>query len=133
MAAAAPKGKAPVDEAELKQWRNEEQAKERSKREREKAEALHTLKDRLQDDIRTIYLHEEPALLAAIRRGERTEARRIINRVLTAIYAVGLARTELLKSLALELVVMMSRAAVQAGGDPAATEAPGAIRRYRRV
>jgi cytochrome b6-f complex iron-sulfur subunit len=38
MAAAAPKGKAPVDEAELKRWRNEEQAKERSKREREKAE-----------------------------------------------------------------------------------------------
>src|SRR5215471_3250908 len=38
MAAAAPKGKAPVDEAELKKWRNEEQAKERSKREREKAE-----------------------------------------------------------------------------------------------
>ncbi len=38
MAAAASKGKAPVDEAELKRWRNEEQAKERSKREREKAE-----------------------------------------------------------------------------------------------
>ncbi|HZL45310.1 MAG TPA: helix-turn-helix domain-containing protein [Opitutaceae bacterium] len=90
-----------------------------ARREREKAEALHTLKDRLHDDIRSIYLHEEPALLAAIRRGERTEARRIINRVLTAIYAVGQAHTELLKSLALELVVMMTRAAVQAGGDPA--------------
>src|SRR5260370_12906396 len=38
MAAAAPKGKATVDEAELKRWRNEEQAKERSKREGEKAE-----------------------------------------------------------------------------------------------
>ena len=90
-----------------------------ARREREKAEALHTLKDRLHDDIRSIYLHEEPALLAAIRRGERTEARRIINRVLTAIYAVGQAHTNLLKSLALELVVMMTRAAVQAGGDPA--------------
>ncbi len=89
-----------------------------ARREREKAEALHTLKDRLHDDIRNIYLHEEPALLAAIRRGERTEARRIINRVLTAIYAVGQAHTELLKSLALELIVMMTRAAVQAGGDP---------------
>ncbi|MFA5056743.1 MAG: helix-turn-helix domain-containing protein [Opitutaceae bacterium] len=90
-----------------------------ARREREKAEALHALKDHLQDDIRSTYLHEEPALLAAIRRGERTEARRIINRVLTAIYAVGQSNTELLKSLALELVVMMTRAAVQAGGDPA--------------
>ena len=90
-----------------------------ARREREKAEALHGLKDQLYDDIRSIYLHEEPALLAAIRRGERTEARLIINRVLTAIYALGQEHTELLKSLALELVVMMARAAVQAGGDPA--------------
>jgi len=90
-----------------------------ARRERDKAEAIHDLKDRLYDDIRSTYLHEEPALLAAIRRGERTEARRIINRVLTAIYAVGQADTKLLKSLALELVVMMARAAVEAGGDPA--------------
>jgi AraC-like DNA-binding protein len=88
-------------------------------RERERAEAIHELKTRFHDDIRSTYLHEEPALLAAIRRGERTEARRILNRVLVAIYAVGGSDTNLLKSLALELVVMMTRAAVQAGGDPA--------------
>lgn len=87
-------------------------------REREKAEAMHALKDRLHDDIRSTYLHEEPALLAAIRRGERTEARRILNRVLVGIYAAGGSHTALLKSLALELVVMMTRAAVQAGGNP---------------
>lgn len=87
--------------------------------ESERAEALHALKGRLHDDIRSTYLHEEPALLAAIRRGERTEARRILNRVLTAIYSIGGSSTALLKSLALELVVMMTRAAVQAGGDPA--------------
>ncbi|MSU25278.1 MAG: AraC family transcriptional regulator [Opitutus sp.] len=89
-----------------------------AEREREKAEALHALKDRVHDDIRSTYLREEPALLAAIRRGERTEARRILNRVLTAIYAAGGSHTALLKSLALELVVMMTRAAVQAGGHP---------------
>jgi len=88
-------------------------------RERDRAEAIHELKDRFRDDIRSTYLHEEPALLAAIRRGERTEARRIINRVLVGIYAVGGNDTNLLKSLALELIVMMTRAAVQAGGDPA--------------
>ena len=87
--------------------------------ERDRAEAIHLLKDRFHDDIRSTYLHEEPALLAAIRRGERTEARHIINRVLVGIYAVGGGDTNLLKSLALELVVMMTRAAVQAGGDPA--------------
>ncbi len=86
--------------------------------ESERAEALHALKGRLHDDIRSTYLHEEPALLAAIRRSERIEARRILNRVLTAIYSVGGSHTALLKSLALELVVMMTRAAVQAGGDP---------------
>ncbi|WP_221029215.1 helix-turn-helix domain-containing protein [Actomonas aquatica] len=89
-----------------------------ARREREKAEALHVLKDRLYDDIRSIYLREEPALLAAIRRGERREARHVINRVLTVIYSVGGSQVELLKSMAMELVVMMTRAAVQAGGDP---------------
>jgi AraC-like DNA-binding protein len=90
-----------------------------ARRERDRAEAIHELKDRFHDDIRSTYLHEEPALLAAIRRGERTEARRIINRVLVGIYAAGGTDTNLLKSLALELIVMMTRAAVQAGGDPA--------------
>lgn len=87
-------------------------------REREKAEAIHEIKGRLHDDIRSSYLHEEPALLAAIRRGERTEARRILNRMLTVIYAAGGSHTALLKSFALELIVMMTRAAVQAGGNP---------------
>jgi hypothetical protein len=90
-----------------------------SLRERDKAEAIHQLKVQLHDDIRSTYLHEEPALLAAIRRSERAEARRIINRILVGIYAAGGTDTNLLKSLALELVVMMTRAAVQAGGDPA--------------
>ncbi|MBI5689573.1 MAG: helix-turn-helix domain-containing protein [Verrucomicrobia bacterium] len=90
-----------------------------AQQERDRAEAIHQLKDRLHDDIRSSYLHEEPALLAAIRRGERTEARRIINRVLVGIYSAGGADLNLLKSLALELIVMMARAAVQAGGDPA--------------
>lgn len=88
-----------------------------ARQERVKAESIHELKNRFYDDVRSVYLHEEPALLAAIRRGERTEARRIINRVLTAIYAQGGSHTPVLKSLALELVVMMTRAAVQSGGD----------------
>jgi AraC-like DNA-binding protein len=69
------------------------------------------------DSIREFYLYQEPALLGAIRLGDRREARRIINHVLTHIYSVGEERGELLKSLLLELVVMISRAAVEAGAS----------------
>lgn len=89
-----------------------------ARRERERAEALHGLKGNFYDGIREVYLREEPALLAAIKRGERAAAREIINRVLVGIYHCGGKRPELLKSLILELVVMMNRAAVEAGADP---------------
>jgi len=65
--------------------------------------------------IRELYLYEEPALLASIQRGDRKQATRIINLILVHIYAAGEERSELLKGLLLELVVMMSRAAVEAG------------------
>lgn len=69
------------------------------------------------DRIRELYMLQEPLLLAAIRRGDRGEARHIINHVLVHIYSVGAERSELLKGLLLELVVMISRAAVEAGAS----------------
>lgn len=69
------------------------------------------------DTIREFYLYQEPALLGAIRLGDRREARRVINLLLVHIYAAGQERSELLKGLLLELVVMMSRAAVEAGAS----------------
>jgi hypothetical protein len=69
------------------------------------------------DRIRELYLYEEPALLAAIGHGDRGEAIRIVNYLLVHIYSVGQERSDLFKGLLLELVVMMSRAAV-AGGSP---------------
>lgn len=54
-------------------------------------------------------------LLSAIMRGDRGEARHIINHILVHIYSAGEERSDFLKGLLLELVVMMSRAAVQAG------------------
>ena len=71
--------------------------------------------DRPYDRIRELYLLQEPMLLAAIRRGDRGEARRIINHVLVHIYSAGEERSDLLKGLLLELVVMISRAAVEGG------------------
>jgi len=89
-----------------------------SQRERERAEAIHSVKNRFYDGIRDLYLREESGLLSAIKRGERKAAREIINRVLVGIYHTARSRPQLLKSLALELVVVMSRAAVESGADP---------------
>ena len=77
--------------------------------------AIPLLEHKPYDRIRELYLYQEPALLVAIRRGDRGEARRIINHVLVQIYSAGEERSELLKGLLLELVVMISRAAVEAG------------------
>ena len=89
-----------------------------AERERQRAEAIHRIKGADYDAIRSVYLQEEPALIAAIKKGERGVARAIINRVLVGIYFLGRERLELLKSLVLELVVMMCRAAVEAGANP---------------
>ena len=77
--------------------------------------AIPLLEHRPYDRIRELYLFQEPMLLDAIRRGDRGEARRIINHVLVHIYSAGEERSDLLKWLLLELVVMISRAAVEAG------------------
>jgi len=77
--------------------------------------AIPLLEHRPYDRIRELYLLQEPMLLAAIRRGDRGEARRIINHLLVHIYSAGEERSDLLKGLLLELVVMISRAAVEAG------------------
>jgi AraC-like DNA-binding protein len=79
--------------------------------------AIPLLEHRPYDRIHELYLLQEPLLLAAIRRGDRGEARRIINHVLVHIYSAGQERSDLLKGLLLELVVMISRAAVEAGAS----------------
>jgi len=71
------------------------------------------------DRIRELYLYREPDLLAAVRGGDRREARRLINHLLVHIYSAGAERNDLLKGLLLELVVAMSRAAVEAGAPQA--------------
>lgn len=98
--------------------------KRAARRESERAEAIHELKGQDYQSIRDIYLVEEPGLISAIKRGDRPAAREILNRVLVGIYFFGRERPNLLKSLILELIITMSRSAVEAGGDP--TELLGA-------
>jgi len=95
-----------------------ELARQAAEQERFRAEAIHEVKSEFLDSVREVYLREEPALLAAIKRGERPAAREIINRVLVRIYHLSGQRLDLLKSFVLELVVMMCRAAVESGADP---------------
>ena len=98
-----------------------ELARQRALRERDRFLAIEAAKrDVASDDIRTLYLTEEPELLGAIKQGETGNARSILNRILAGIYGLAGDRMELLKSSVLELVVMMSRAAVEAGAEPAA-------------
>jgi AraC-like DNA-binding protein len=77
--------------------------------------AVPLLDHRPYDRIREFYLYQEPALMAAMRRGDRGEAMHLINHVLVHIYSAGEERSDLLKGLLLELVVMISRAAIEAG------------------
>ncbi|MBI3946698.1 MAG: helix-turn-helix domain-containing protein [Armatimonadetes bacterium] len=90
-----------------------------ARRESDRAQAIQRLKGQDYRAFRDLYLAEESALIVAIRRGDRAAAREILNRVLGVIYFPGGQRPPVLKSFLLELVVMMSRSAVEAGGDPA--------------
>jgi two-component system, response regulator YesN len=67
--------------------------------------------------IRDFYLEEEPIIIAAILRLDRAAAIESINRVLVLVYSRGAENTDHLKGLLLELVVMLSRAAVDAGAS----------------
>lgn len=69
------------------------------------------------DQIHGLYLLREQELLAALNCGDRRGARKVLNHILVHIYSAGEERSELLKGLLLELVVMMARAAVQAGAS----------------
>ena len=85
--------------------------------ERQRAEAIHAFKRGRGSDARAAYLLEEPALLAAIRAGDRNAARAGLNRLLVRLVHTAGPRVELAKSLYLELVVSLTRAAVEAGAS----------------
>ena len=83
-----------------------------------KAEAIHSVKRNLYQNPREVYLQEEFALLAAIRKGDKERARSIINRILIRIYSLGGEDLDVLKALVLEMVVLMYRTAVDKGANP---------------
>jgi AraC-like DNA-binding protein len=88
-----------------------------SLRERHRAEAIHEVKLLPYLDLREMYQHQEPALLSAVRRDDLPAAREILNQLLTAIYFRAAHRLGLIKSFLMELIVMLTRTAVEAGGN----------------
>ena len=91
---------------------------EQAAREADKAQAIHSLKGDMYHSVREVYLREEANLITAVETGEQRRAREVLNRILVGIYALGGQDFELLKALVLELVVVIYRTAVEAGGDP---------------
>jgi AraC-like DNA-binding protein len=91
---------------------------EEAAREADKAQAIHSLKGERYTSVREVYLREEANLISSIKTNEVGQAREILNVILTEVYALGGQDFELLKALVLELVVVMYRTAVEAGGDP---------------
>ncbi|MFO8080263.1 MAG: helix-turn-helix domain-containing protein [Armatimonadota bacterium] len=86
--------------------------------EQQRAHAIHAFKRDVHYSIRELYMREEPALMAAIRSGDRRAAREILNRLLMTVHYHARDRIDLVRSIFLELVVTMSRTAVEAGGEP---------------
>lgn len=89
----------------------------RSAEESDRAEALHTMKLDGHASLRRVLFEEEPALLGAVRRGDRAGARAVLNRVLMVALEQAGSRFELVKSVLVEVVASLSRTAVEAGAD----------------
>jgi AraC-like DNA-binding protein len=87
-----------------------------NKNEEFRAHSIHYFKALGISGIREMYSQIEPALLTAIRHGDKIEARGQINNLLTAIMHKGQGNFEHIKGQFLELVITMYRTAVELGG-----------------
>jgi len=90
--------------------------RERYEREQHRAEAIHTVKHASHYQLRAVYRMEEPALIAAVMRGDRARACQIIDRLLVGVIHYADQRFDLVKSFFMELIVTLSRTAVEVGG-----------------
>jgi AraC-like DNA-binding protein len=84
--------------------------------ERTRAEAIHEYKVRGISALRDMYSEAEPALLLALRQGNKAEARSHINQLLVAMIHQAGGNLDLIKGLFMELVITMYRTALELGG-----------------
>jgi len=90
---------------------------EKSRSSAQHAEIIHTFKNNPHQHPREIYLRDEFELLTAIKKRDREKAREIINRILVGVYNLGRDNFDILKTLVLEMIVLMYRASVERGAD----------------
>ena len=91
----------------------------------QRATVLATIKRGGISSLAGTYLREEAALVAALRDGNRSQARAVANRLLSAIYHQASGQLEHAKLLLLELMVLLQRTALEAGGSREALLAGG--------
>lgn len=96
------------------------QHRSNTEQERQRAEALHMIKLDGVASVRQLYWREEPRFISAVKQGDRSEARLILNRILTEVMHHAGERFDLVKSFLMELVATVCRTAVEAGADPEA-------------
>lgn len=85
--------------------------------EQTRAEAIHEYKVRGISALRDMYSQAEPALLLALRQGNKAEARSHINQLLVAMIHQAGGNLEMIKGLFMELVITMYRTALELGGE----------------
>lgn len=101
-----------VNAALMKERRHRQQA------ERRRAEGIHAWKIEEAGHLRLGFAQLEPELVLAIRRGDRSEARRLLNALLISLYNAGANRLDRIKDLLAELIYLMRHAARDCGvGD----------------
>lgn len=91
--------------------------RQKYEKEQRRAYAIHDYKTEGHGDIREIYMREEPELFSAIRCGDKSNARKVLNRILVSVYAHAGNNLDIVKSIFMELFVSMCRTAIESGGD----------------
>lgn len=81
------------------------------------SEEIHDIKQRLManEEASAYPLEKERTLLSALRRGDETGSRRILNELLGTVFFSSSSRFELVKFRAIELLVLLSRAVIDFG------------------
>lgn len=85
--------------------------------ERISAEVLHEKKGLSLKPLREVYIFREDALLSAIKRGQRNQARKYLNEILIYIYGQCGERIDFIKAHLIEISVMMIRGSMELGAS----------------
>lgn len=112
--------------------RDLEEARRRTEQQSRISEEIHSIKRRNDSgsEISAYPIDKERELLFAIRQGDEATSRRVLNELLGAVFFTGGHRFETIRFRGLELLVLLSRAAMEAGAE--AEEILGLNFRYLR-